>query len=318
MASIVINGDTSGSVTLQAPATAGATVLTLPTTSGTIVTTSGAQTIEFADGSASAPSITNSGDTNTGMFFPAADTIAFAEGGTEAMRIDSSGNVGIGTTSPATNTRLTLEDVYSAKLVLRGGSTQNGMLLNAVSTSNQYYIGAGNNLLNSGDKGILIYDVTNARAKFFVEDVNGETRTLATTFLSYYTGASERMRIDSSGNLLFNSGYGSVATAYGCRAWVNFNGTGTVAIRASGNVSSITDNGTGNYVVNLTNAMPDANYSVTAGIQGVSGSVVGHDAIFGFPPNNFETPTTSSFRLSTWSFAGSSTDFPYVLVHVIR
>jgi hypothetical protein len=65
-----------------------------------VIVNSGAQTIEFADGSAGAPSITNSGDTNTGMFFPAADTIAFAEGGTEAMRIDSSGNVGIGTTSP--------------------------------------------------------------------------------------------------------------------------------------------------------------------------------------------------------------------------
>jgi hypothetical protein len=57
----------------------------------------------------------------------------------------------------------------------------------------------------------------------------------------------------------FDSGYGSVATAYGCRAWVNFNGTGTVAIRASGNVSGITDNGTGWYTVNLTTAMPDAN-----------------------------------------------------------
>jgi uncharacterized protein (AIM24 family) len=64
-----------------------------------------------------------------------------------------------------------------------------------------------------------------------------------------------------SGNLQFNSGYGSVATAYGCRAWVNFNGTGTVAIRASGNVSSITDNGTGDYTVNFTTAMPDTNYS---------------------------------------------------------
>jgi len=52
------------------------------------------------DGSASAPAITNDGDTNTGIFFPAADTIAFAEGGVEAMRIDSSGRVGVGTTSP--------------------------------------------------------------------------------------------------------------------------------------------------------------------------------------------------------------------------
>jgi hypothetical protein len=68
---------------------------------------------------------------------------------------------------------------------------------------------------------------------------------------------------DSSGNMQFNSGYGSVATAYGCRAWVNFNGTGTVAIRASGNVTSITDNGTGDYTVNFTNAMPDANYAMS-------------------------------------------------------
>jgi uncharacterized protein (AIM24 family) len=65
-----------------------------------------------------------------------------------------------------------------------------------------------------------------------------------------------------SSDLSFNSGYGSAAVAYGCRAWVNFNGTGTVAIRASGNVSSITDNGNGDYTVNFTTAMPDANYAV--------------------------------------------------------
>ena len=55
----------------------------------------------FPAGSAGAPSITTSGDTNTGIFFPAADTIAFSEGGVEAARFDSSGNLGIGTTSPA-------------------------------------------------------------------------------------------------------------------------------------------------------------------------------------------------------------------------
>ena len=71
---------------------------------------------------------------------------------------------------------------------------------------------------------------------------------------------------DASGNLAFNSGYGSSAVAYGCRAWVNFNGTGTVAIRASGNVSSITDNGTGDYTVNFTTAMVDANYSAHYGV----------------------------------------------------
>jgi hypothetical protein len=50
------------------------------------------------------------------------------------------------------------------------------------------------------------------------------------------------------------------APSYSARAWVNFNGTGTVAIRASGNVSSITDNGTGDYTVNFTTSMPDVNY----------------------------------------------------------
>lgn len=61
------------------------------------------------------------------------------------------------------------------------------------------------------------------------------------------------------------------APIYACRAWVNFNGTGTVAIRGSGNVSSITDNGTGNYTVNLTIAMPDDKSSVVCTQNGLNG-----------------------------------------------
>jgi len=79
--------------------------------------------------------------------------------------------------------------------------------------------------------------------------------------IDFTEGGAATGQFDSSGNFKFNSGYGSVATAYGCRAWVNFNGTGTVAIRGSGNVSSITDNGVGNYTVNFTTAMPDVNYA---------------------------------------------------------
>jgi hypothetical protein len=102
MASIVVAGDTSGTVTLSAPAVAGTTTLTLPSANGTLVTTASGQTLTsptisgvstFAAGTAAAPAITTTGDTNTGMFFPAADTIAFAEGGTEAMRLDSGGRV---------------------------------------------------------------------------------------------------------------------------------------------------------------------------------------------------------------------------------
>lgn len=63
-----------------------------------------------------------------------------------------------------------------------------------------------------------------------------------------------------------------------CKAWVNFNGTGTVAIRASGNVSSITDNGVGDYTVNFTTALPDANYAgivTTEPNSGANASIVG-------------------------------------------
>ncbi len=69
---------------------------------------------------------------------------------------------------------------------------------------------------------------------------------------------------------------GNVGTApvYAARAWVNFNGTGTVAIRASGNISSITDNGTGAYTLNFTTAMPDANYAAVGSVRNrLSGTV---------------------------------------------
>ena len=76
---------------------------------------------------------------------------------------------------------------------------------------------------------------------------------------------------DASGVLQMNSGYGSNAAAYGCRAWVNFDGTGTVAIRDSGNVSSITDRGAGLYTVNFATAMPDINYcGATSAIDNIA------------------------------------------------
>jgi uncharacterized protein (AIM24 family) len=84
------------------------------------------------------------------------------------------------------------------------------------------------------------------------------------------------------------------------KAWVNFNGTGTVAIRSSFNVSSITDNGTGDYTVNFTTAMPNANYAVaaTSTIQaGVSnaGCVVSTRNTSGTTPDQ----TTSGVRIIT-------------------
>ena len=93
------------------------------------------------------------------------------------------------------------------------------------------------------------------------------------------------------------------APSYSARAWVNFNGTGTVSIRASGNVSSITDNGISDYIVNFTTAMPDANYSAI--VSGLGGS--GDTRYF-----NLRSLTLSSVRV------GQASDVSIVCVSVFR
>ena len=101
------------------------------------------------------------------------------------------------------------------------------------------------------------------------------------------------------------------APLYMARAWVNFNGTGTVAIRGSGNVSSITDNGTGDYTVNFTTAMSDANYSWF-----VSGGRLPNAA------NNAAVsttaPTTSALRFVTTDVTFTSVDMTYVAAGIFR
>ena len=119
----------------------------------------------------------------------------------------------------------------------------------------------------------------------------------------------------ASGNdFQFNSGYGSVATAYGCRAWVNFNGTGTVAISDSGNVSSITDIDVGKYTVNFTTAMPDINYSAV-------GSAIGStNASFStFLNSNGSALTTTGFEIQNInSITDSRIDGNCICVAVFR
>jgi len=254
----------------------------------------GSTGISGTDGSASTPAVQGT-DTNTGMFFPAADQIAFAEGGTEVMRIDASGNVGIGTSSPFGRFEVSGGNGTLGRFTGSGGAFQG--------------IGVRNNHANSSTYGATFYDALNENAAA-VANMLADINTDGSSSWSWSTQPAgtrtdrrvERARITAGGDFQFNSGYGSVATAFGCRAWVNFNGQGTVAIRASGNVSSITDNGVGDYTVNFTSAMPDVNYAtfVALGFSGtnpvsritnIDSAVYSTSAVrvrAGFPTNTFE------------------------------
>jgi hypothetical protein len=228
-------------------------------------------------GTASAPAITTTGDINTGVFFPAADTIAFAEGGAEVMRITSDGNVGIGTASP------------TARLDVRR-STVDGAIA-------EFHQSSGYGIDIASSESIASISSGYLQAFIFKTD-NG-------------SGQVEQARITSSGGFRFNSGYGSVATAYGCRAWVNFNGTGTVAIRGSGNVTSITDNGTGDYTVNFISFMPDVNYSVVGSGGNTDNSLNAYPAV----PAAL---STASARIGVASTGGTGSDRTQVCVAIFR
>lgn len=172
--------------------------------------------------------------------------------GTTALTINTSQNVGIGTTSPskklevyATANSLQIQSIVKNE---NSGTGVAAIGFNVSHSTEATSTKAGIGLQRSSAFG--------GGALCFYNNNSGVA--------GDFTTADEKMRIDTSGNLLFNSGYGSVVTAYGCRAWVNFNGSGTVAIRASGNVSSITDHGTGDYTINFSTSMPDANYSTVA------------------------------------------------------
>ena len=155
---------------------------------------------------------------------------------------------------------------------------------------------------------IVIKGNTSGQVEIAAPDVAGSTTlTLPTGNGTVITTNN----IDSNPPASLSTASGS-APSYSARAWVNFNGTGVVAIRASGNVTSITDNGTGNYTVNFTTTMVDANYSVTSMAGGTNS--VGWSRL-----NDTPTQTTSAFGLFVANAGGTALiDAAYVNVHFIR
>jgi hypothetical protein len=216
--------------------------------------------IVAAAGTASLPALTTTGDVNTGIFFPAADTIAFAEGGAEAMRITSSGQVGIGTSSPGNKLDIITGSTSSSEVHI-GEVDDEGMYL--ISTvDSQFGISGGAEFVSNSW-------TARATSSGSIRSENGYivfTTDTGLTDGSTFT-PSERMRIDSSGNLLIHKTTDSFATA------------GT-AIRPTGALDLTRDSNASLFINRLTNDGKLVEFyqaGVEEGNISVSGSTVSYN-----------------------------------------
>ena len=190
----------TGTASININGTVGATTAS----SGAFTTLSATGVTTVQGGSAGAPAITTTGDTNTGIFFPAADTIAFSEGGVEAMRIDSSGNVGIGTSSPQSKLHIN-SGAGSTQFRMGTNSTSSDRaLISYNSTTNRFTIDmSGNDSVivdGSGNVGLGVTPPTSTDA--------GNITIKGGSTLNFSTASG-----NMASNATFNSGWKYIATA---------------------------------------------------------------------------------------------------------
>jgi hypothetical protein len=179
-------------LTLANAATGGAPVLSATggdTNIGIGLTPKGTGGVVFPAGAVGTPSITTTGDTNTGIFFPSADTVAASTGGTERMRIDSAGNVGVGVTPSAWASGNKFIDVNASASYGAFGSSDSMMLANA------YWNGSNWIRKNANNAWRMVMESTSGGPSWTFQYAGNST---AGSTISW----SEAMRIDSSGNLL--------------------------------------------------------------------------------------------------------------------
>jgi hypothetical protein len=164
---------------------------TSPTLVTPVLGAAAATSVTVAAGAVGTPSITTTGDTNTGIFFPAADTIAFAEGGAEAMRITSTGDVGIGTSSPSYKLSIAGSSATSSNLLLTHNTDSTGAYSRI-----RFQFAEGNASIASEIRNIQrVAGSSGSNLAFFTENNSGTL--------------GEAARIDTGGNLLVGttSGY---------------------------------------------------------------------------------------------------------------
>jgi trimeric autotransporter adhesin len=164
----------TGTASININGTVGAT--TANTGAFTTLSATGVTTVQA--GTVSAPAITTSGDTNTGIFFPAADTIAFTEGGVESMRIDSSGNVGIGVVPNGSyklqvngqinGTSASITGANSGAIYVQDSNTAFNPQIQFIGTNRTFQLGTGNSASGFNNQ-FFIYDGTAAATRMIID-----------------------------------------------------------------------------------------------------------------------------------------------------
>jgi hypothetical protein len=222
---------------------------------------------------------------------------------------DSAGNVGIGDATP-------LYRVHAQGAGQVGGYTNAGVHTSsvaAVDTGN--LVGSGGAFLVGGKA-----DTFFAAIKGWMTDGSSNTAGLLSFQLRTAAGdagLSEKARIRADGSQeSVIPGGAALYPEFKCRAWVNFNGTGTPAIRGSGNVTSITDNGVGDFTINFLTALPDANYAFTFGSQRNAGTSLVTASV-----SEATAPTASALRIivtSQTAGISASADSAYNSIAIFR
>jgi hypothetical protein len=293
----------TGTASININGTVGATT----PAAGAFTTLSATGAVTFPAGTVALPSITTSGDTNTGIYFPAADTIAFTEGGAEAMRINSSGNVGIGTSSPASKL-----DVYAPSATAYSASASSPSLV----------VGNTNSTLATNFSSIQLFTDGNGRGVVNLNALNNATASSADFAIqTRHNGTlAERLRINSSGNVGIGTSSPSVkldvvdATNIYRTLWLNE--TKTASTRNRTGIVSQSWTGTTPAQILLVDSNTTINDVYLGG--GYSGAYAATNLIFYTAANNTTVTGAERMRINSSGNVGIGTASPAVTLDVME